>query len=74
MVIYSMTDKNFDDLIAVLKTYVAKKSSGHGKVHMASDMFFADPGFMLEMVAKWTKKGLALDVVKRALFPNFKIA
>jgi len=74
MVIYSMSDKNFDDLIAVLKTYVAKKSQGHGKVRMASSVFFADPVFMLNMVGKWTKKGLAVDVIKRALFPNFKIA
>jgi len=74
MVIYSMTDKNFDDLIAVLKTYVAKKDKGHGKVRMASSVFFADPAFVLSMVGKWTKKGLAVDVIKRALFPNFKIA
>lgn len=74
MVIYSMSDKNFDDLIAVLKTYVAKRGSGHGKVRMASDVFLADPMFMLSMIGKWTKKGLALDVVKRALFPDFKIA
>jgi len=73
-VIYSMSDKNFDDLIAVLKTYIAKRGSGHGKVRMASDIFFADPGFMLEMMVKWTRKGLAIDVVKRLLLPDFKIA
>ncbi len=41
---------------------------------MASSVFFADPAFVLSMVGKWTKKGLAVDVIKRALFPNFKIA
>lgn len=74
MVIYSMSDKNFDDLIAILKKYVAARSSGKGKVRMAGDMIFADPGFMLEMIAKWTKKGLAIDVIKRILVPDFKIA
>ncbi len=74
MVIYSMSDKNFDDLIAVLKKYVESRNAGKGKVRMAGDVFFADPGFMLEMIAKWTKKGLAVDVLKRILLPSFRIA
>ena len=74
MVIYSMSDRNFDQLVALLKTYVAARDSGKGKVRLAGEMIFADPGFMLEMMAKWTKKGLALDVLKRILIPDFKIA
>jgi flavin-dependent dehydrogenase len=74
MVIYSMSDKNFDDLIEVLKTYVASRGSGKSKVRMAGAVFMADPGFMLEMIAKWTQKGLAIDVLKRILLPDFRIA
>jgi digeranylgeranylglycerophospholipid reductase len=73
-VIYSMTDKNFDDLIRLLKTYVKRSSKKQGLALTAPAMLMSDPGFILEMVSKWSRKGLAGDVIKRMLIPTFRIA
>ena len=73
-VIYSMTDKNFDDLIGLMKTYVKTMGRKEGMAVKVPSIFFSDPGFILEMALKWSRKGLALDVIKRILIPSFRIA
>ncbi len=73
-VIYSMTDKNFDDLIRLMNSYVRIMDKKQGMAVKAPAVFFSDPGFILEMAMKWSKQGLALDVIKRMLIPSFRIA
>jgi digeranylgeranylglycerophospholipid reductase len=74
MVIYSMTDKNFNDLISVLKIYANAKDSKMGKAGTARRVLFSDPRFIMLMMLKWTDKGLGVDVLKRILMPNYRIA
>ena len=38
------------------------------------EVFFSSPGFVFEMALKWSREGLAPDVIKRMLIPSFRIA
>ena len=73
-VIYSMSDKNFDDLIVLLKKYVKAQTANMSLSKAARMIFFSDPGFVLDMALKWAKQGLTVDVIKRLVFPDFRIA
>ncbi len=73
-VIYSMTDKNFDGLIRVMKAYVKATEQRKRLAVKVPAVFFTDPGFILEMALKWSKMGLTPDVIKRVLIPSFRIA
>ncbi|HZW55669.1 MAG TPA: NAD(P)/FAD-dependent oxidoreductase [Nitrososphaerales archaeon] len=73
-VIYSMSDKNFDELVELLKKYVLIQKENLGFATAARKLVFSDPGFVFEMALKWMKCGLTLDVVKRMIMPSFRIA
>jgi digeranylgeranylglycerophospholipid reductase len=73
-VIYSMSDRNFDDLIRVMKTFVRATSQGKGLALKVPAVFFSDPGFVFDMALKWSRHGLAPDAIKRLLIPSFRIA
>jgi flavin-dependent dehydrogenase len=73
-VIYSMNDKDFNDLVQLLKKYVDVQKSNVGFAHTAQKLLFSDPGFVFDMALKWMKYGLTLDVVKRMIIPSFRIA
>ena len=73
-VIYSMSDKNFDDLVELLKKYVDIQKTNAGFATTARKLVFSDPGFVFDMALKWMKQGLTVDVVKRMIMPNFRIA
>lgn len=73
-VIYSMSDKNFDDLVTLLVKYsdIQNQNLGFGKA--ARRIFFSDPAFVLDMSMKWMKYGLTVPAIKRVLVPGFRIA
>ncbi len=73
-VIYSMSDENFNDLIRVGNKYVAAQNSRLPLARSVQRVLFSDPGFLLDMAWKWSRKGLALDTVKRLLIPGYRIA
>ncbi|MDG6994427.1 MAG: NAD(P)/FAD-dependent oxidoreductase [Nitrososphaerota archaeon] len=73
-VIYSMSDKNFNDLIELLNKYVQMQSVNAGFARTLRKLVFSDPGFVMDMALKWMKYGLAMDVVKRMVVPDFRIA
>ncbi len=73
-VIYSMSDRNFNDLVRMGNTFVSARKSKVGTVGSARRVLLSDPGFILDMAWKWSRKGLAIDAIKRALVPGFKIA
>lgn len=73
-VIYGMSDKNFNDMVELLKTYARIRGSNPKLGKAAQELFFSSPGFLLEMAMKWSRNGLALDVIRRMLIPSFRIA
>lgn len=72
-VIYSMSDRNFDDLIKVMRAYVKATGQKRGLAKIPS-VIMSEPGFVLDMALKWSKEGLAGDVIRRILIPTFRIA
>ncbi len=73
-VIYSMSDKNFDNLITLLKKYTEIQNENLGFGHAAQRIFFSDPNFVFDMALKWMKYGLTIAAVKRVVVPGFRIA
>lgn len=74
MVIYDMSDQNFEDMVKMLKTYVRVHEGKMGMPAAARSIFFSDPSFIAAMAFKWSKKGLALDAIRRMVVPGFRIA
>lgn len=73
-VIYSMSDRNFDDLIRVMQAFVTATAQKKKLALTVPAVFFTDPGFVFDMALKWSRYGLAPDVIKRVLIPSFRIA
>lgn len=73
-IIYSMSDKNLDDMVSILRTYSDTKSKNYGFAHTIQKLMFSEPGFVLDMALKSLKYGLTVDVIKRVIVPDFRIA
>ncbi|MDG6906098.1 MAG: NAD(P)/FAD-dependent oxidoreductase [Nitrososphaerota archaeon] len=73
-VIYSMSDKNFDNLISLLKKFSEVQTENRGLLHAAQKIFFSDPSFVFDMALKWMKYGLTIATIKRVVVPGFRIA
>lgn len=73
-VIYKMSDKDFDDLVALMNKALRLQGTDIQFSSVFMQLFFSNPGFILAMAGKWSTSGLAIDFFRRMLIPSFRIA